>query len=319
MHRKYLVRLTLPAVGAAAILLPALAWRDVTGVHAQNSDPLEQRLRTPEGRLEWSGANVKMTDYVEVSLEKLMAVYSTSTGRAVAMQGQMLKGKTTSFFAPATGLETSVESLLRTALATHKLALLSRGAFDEIAPASDGITGAIPVEENELASMNPLAFVATAKHFRHVDAVHARAVLMNMVTRNAGTVLPVSFGANAVLIVDYAESVQRILKCADMLDQPGTTIAGSPTGYLGVSLKEYMESGTIVGAIITEINPGSPAGKVGLKTGDIILEVDGEAVTSVAAAQKKIAARPADDTINLKIKRDATIFNIDAKLGKQEK
>ncbi len=61
------------------------------------------------------------------------------------------------------------------------------------------------------------------------------------------------------------------------------------------------------GVVVTGVEPGSPAAEAGLRSGDVILEVDRGAVDDVAGMRKKLAN--ADKSVLLLIRRgDATIF-----------
>jgi serine protease Do len=56
------------------------------------------------------------------------------------------------------------------------------------------------------------------------------------------------------------------------------------------------------GVVVTRVQPGSPAQRAGIKAGDIILEVDREAVDSVQEA-KELISETDNDSLLLLVKR----------------
>ncbi len=98
---------------------------------------------------------------------------------------------------------------------------------------------------------------------------------------------------------------------------------GSVTrGWLGVQIqpvtKDIADSIGLKkaeGTIVAEAQPGSPADKAGIKTGDIILKVDGTNVKGPKALAKIIAGYDPDETAQLTIFRDGKNQQIDVKLG----
>ncbi|MFW6132102.1 MAG: PDZ domain-containing protein, partial [Candidatus Aminicenantaceae bacterium] len=71
-------------------------------------------------------------------------------------------------------------------------------------------------------------------------------------------------------------------------------------------------------ALINSIEPGSPADKAGLKTYDVIIEVEGEPIKDDNDLKFKIAELPPGKRINIKIIRDGKEKIVSTKLGKQD-
>lgn len=91
-------------------------------------------------------------------------------------------------------------------------------------------------------------------------------------------------------------------------------------GWLGVVIQditpEMAESlGVKEGVIIAQIMPGSPADKVGLKVGDIVVEVDGQKVSEVRELQFKIMRTEPGKEINLKVVRDGKETSLKIRVG----
>ena len=61
------------------------------------------------------------------------------------------------------------------------------------------------------------------------------------------------------------------------------------------------------GVVVTSVSPGSPASEAGIRSGDVILEVNRSTVSDVDGLREKLAR--ADDSALLLIRRgEATIF-----------
>ena len=58
------------------------------------------------------------------------------------------------------------------------------------------------------------------------------------------------------------------------------------------------------GALVGEVQPGLPAAAAGIKSGDIIIDVDGTPIKTVRELQRKIAAFRPDSTVKIKVLRD---------------
>jgi S1-C subfamily serine protease len=86
------------------------------------------------------------------------------------------------------------------------------------------------------------------------------------------------------------------------------------------------------GVLITQVVPGSPAAKAGLKGGDtsvvvdgqtyrlggdVITAVDGHAVESADQVQELVTAKKPGDTLNLKIDRNGSETTVSVKLGRR--
>lgn len=81
--------------------------------------------------------------------------------------------------------------------------------------------------------------------------------------------------------------------------------------YIGVTLQslnsqlgEYFGVKDGQGALITEVLADSPAEKAGLKAGDVVVAVDGEAVSDPSGVQKVVAAKNEGDKIDVRVIRN---------------
>lgn len=97
-------------------------------------------------------------------------------------------------------------------------------------------------------------------------------------------------------------------------------------GWIGVSVQEVTQDladsfglKKAGGALITDVQEGSPAQKAGLQRGDIILEVNGETLKTLADLPKKVADLPVGGKARLTLFRDGHQKHINVTIGSQEK
>jgi len=96
-------------------------------------------------------------------------------------------------------------------------------------------------------------------------------------------------------------------------------------GWLGVGIQpvskemaEYynLESGK--GALVTEVFPGDPADKAGIKTQDIILEVNGKEIKDSRDLSAMIAGLPVGETIKIMLLRDGKKKTVTVKITERD-
>src|SRR6202163_1885086 len=64
------------------------------------------------------------------------------------------------------------------------------------------------------------------------------------------------------------------------------------------------------GALISDVQPDAPGAKAGLRTGDVITEVDGKPVNDAGQLQMIVAQKRPGDTVHLQVMRDSKTENI---------
>jgi len=82
--------------------------------------------------------------------------------------------------------------------------------------------------------------------------------------------------------------------------------------YLGVSTED-VEDG--VGASIAEVREGTPAARAGLRSGDVVTELDGESVESADELRRLIDAKSPGDKAVLTVRRDGDTETLEVTLG----
>jgi len=93
-------------------------------------------------------------------------------------------------------------------------------------------------------------------------------------------------------------------------------------GYLGVDLADVdqQKAQTLKlkearGAVITLIDHDAPAGKIGLKINDVVLQLNGQKVTGAEQLRQQLRRIPAGRTVNIEISRDGNIQTLAIQLA----
>ncbi len=87
-------------------------------------------------------------------------------------------------------------------------------------------------------------------------------------------------------------------------------------GFLGISMSD-VEEGKKPGAQVVAIVKETPAEKVGLKIGDIILSIDDDILNDSTDLLEVVSARNPGDKIKMKVKRDDKELDMEATLGRR--
>ena len=95
-----------------------------------------------------------------------------------------------------------------------------------------------------------------------------------------------------------------------------------PGGYLGVGIQEItgdrakaLKLPSDTGVEITRVAPDSPAEKAGLKSGDVVLQINGNKVESLEQASKLVRETPVGREVKLEVFRNGASQTIIAKVG----
>ena len=82
-------------------------------------------------------------------------------------------------------------------------------------------------------------------------------------------------------------------------------------GWLGVGIQtvtpelaDAMGIDTVEGVLLGDIHPGGPADGAGLKSGDIVMTIDGEAMEDTSELIRAVGERRADDTVTMTLLRN---------------
>jgi len=88
-------------------------------------------------------------------------------------------------------------------------------------------------------------------------------------------------------------------------------------GYMGIGISDvtpenakFFDVNDASGAVVTQVEPDSPAGKAGLKVGDVITELDGKKVSDAGELQVEVGQKRPGTTIKLEVMRDGKDVNL---------
>jgi serine protease Do len=91
--------------------------------------------------------------------------------------------------------------------------------------------------------------------------------------------------------------------------------------YIGIQIADvtpdnakFFQMNKAEGALISQVEPDAPGAKAGLRTGDVITELDGKPVTDAGQLQMTVGQKRPGDTIHLQVMRDSKVTNIAVKL-----
>jgi serine protease Do len=97
-------------------------------------------------------------------------------------------------------------------------------------------------------------------------------------------------------------------------------------GYLGISMNDVTPANAsffnlkeATGAIVAQVTPGSPAANAGLKSGDVIHELNGKKIADGSALQVAVSQDQPGTTIQLGIIRNGNPMQVGVKVGEYHK
>jgi serine protease Do len=97
-------------------------------------------------------------------------------------------------------------------------------------------------------------------------------------------------------------------------------------GYMGIGIADvtpenskFFELKKAEGAVVTQVEPDSPGAKAGLKTGDVILQLDGQPVSDAGELQVEVGQKRPGTTLKLDLMRDGKNVNLPVTLEAMDK
>jgi serine protease Do len=118
--------------------------------------------------------------------------------------------------------------------------------------------------------------------------------------------------------VSFAIPIEMAVNVKDQIVQNGKVTRGR----LGVAIQEVNQSlaGSFglpkaAGALVANVERGSPAEKAGLKTGDVVLKIDGKDIVSSIDLSSRVGAMKPGSTANLEVWRGGKPQQVAVKVG----
>lgn len=84
------------------------------------------------------------------------------------------------------------------------------------------------------------------------------------------------------------------------------------------ALAEALQLGVLSGAIVSQVEPGSPAEQAGVQVGDVITAVNGEPVETSTALRNSIGLMRLGDTVTLTLVRAGETHSVEVRVGPAE-
>ncbi len=116
----------------------------------------------------------------------------------------------------------------------------------------------------------------------------------------------------------FAIPSQTVRSVADQIIKSGS----AHHGYLGITMNDvtpenasFFKLKDADGAIVSQVSPDSPAGKAGLKSGDVIRSLDGQTIINGSALQVAVSEDMPGTMISLGILRDGASQTVSIKVG----
>ena len=108
--------------------------------------------------------------------------------------------------------------------------------------------------------------------------------------------------------VGFAIPIDSARDIADQLVEDGSVTHA----YLGVQIAD---ADTGRGALIGGVEPGEPAAEAGLEEGDVIVELDGDAIADANGLTAAVRSHSPGDTVSVTYERDGDEASVDVTLG----
>ena len=129
----------------------------------------------------------------------------------------------------------------------------------------------------------------------------------------------------ALLLLGPKWSPAQAHRMIALMQMNGPLAARAAQGYLGIDFANVdpakaaeLKLKPAHGAIITLIDHDAPAGQIGLKVNDVVLQMNGQEVQSAQQLRSMLKALPPGSQVSLQINRDGALQTLNAKLVDRE-
>jgi serine protease Do len=88
-------------------------------------------------------------------------------------------------------------------------------------------------------------------------------------------------------------------------------------GMIGIGISDvtpdnakFFQLNNASGALVTQVDPNSPGGKAGLRTGDVVIQLNGQPVADAGELQMEVGQKRPGDTIQLEVMREGKTVSV---------
>ncbi len=121
--------------------------------------------------------------------------------------------------------------------------------------------------------------------------------------------------AGAAPGIGFAIPSDTVRNVADQLIKTGR-VTNSGRASLGITAQTSAnQAGQGTGVAIVDVAAGGPADKAGLRSGDVIVAVNGEATPTLAALEADLAVMKPGTKVTLRVRRNGSTIDVPATLG----
>ncbi|UKS25337.1 trypsin-like peptidase domain-containing protein [Paenibacillus sp. HWE-109] len=182
-------------------------------------------------------------------------------------------------------------------------------------------TGVLSAKEREI-SIDDEQGTRNYKHLLQTDTAinpgNSGGPLLNL----NGEVIGINTAVNSEAQgMGFAIPASTISSVVDKLKN-NETIPKEPAPYIGVALQnistdmlEDLKINSTKGAIVAEVQQGTPAFAAGIRQYDVILDVNGTAISNTDELTKAVQAAAVGDELKITISRDGQTKNVTVKVG----
>ena len=120
--------------------------------------------------------------------------------------------------------------------------------------------------------------------------------------------------------IGFAIPASVAKKTMEQIIQTGSVTRGwigAGVQELTPELAESFKLGNTKGVLITEVIRNSPAAKAGIKTGDILIAIDGNPISDWSSMLDTVANLPPEKIASIKLMREGTAISVQVKIGKR--
>jgi serine protease DegQ len=122
--------------------------------------------------------------------------------------------------------------------------------------------------------------------------------------------------------IGFAISATTAKKTMEQIIQHGSVTRGwigAGVQELTPELAESFKLGDLKGVLVTEVVRRSPADEAGIKTGDILITIDNNAINNWSAMLETVANLPPGKTVPIKLMRNGESLSLQVKIAKRPK